>query len=526
MASSGGDYYRRLNLSPQASYQEIKTAFRRLARQYHPDLHPNQPGASAKFQAIQEAYEVLKDRVQRQYYDQSLPQKRKGKQDSHRSGQKSNASSPPRTADEFYLRGIRAAINRHYEDAIAYYTRAIVLDSQFVEAYLRRAEVRYVLDDDSGVLVDCQRAIALHAQTTHSQDRHTIDSQIYYYQGMARYRLGYVESAIAAYSDAVRLDSEDARYFYRRGIAHQDLHSYKEAFRDIKRSAQLYRDQGDMASYHHLQQTLGTFKSGRSHPIQRLRQLVNRRSRYANYPSQTRRSKPTQTEDGPSRDGPSRDSQNRRANTPSYIAIFKLLSNPAGEVVPLYRQLSARQANLTGYGLAVFANICFVLGAAQHFEISTWLVASWLWVSGGLTFVGMVLVVSLSKVWLCIRGPWVADIFILGTAALPLGLLAIASAFLPEATQLIAGDRGPWLAHIGLLIATLWAFSHAVMTIQNGLLQIHRFPSKTVAWLAPVVLGLGLTVGMTTWGVLVYGVSAAGSAVVIARFIDQVEALS
>ena len=72
MASSAGDYYRRLHLSPHASYQDIKTAFRRLARQYHPDLHPNQPAAIAKFHAIQEAYEVLKDRVQRRHYDQNL----------------------------------------------------------------------------------------------------------------------------------------------------------------------------------------------------------------------------------------------------------------------------------------------------------------------------------------------------------------------------------------------------------------------------------------------------------------------
>ena len=90
---------------------------------------------------------------------------------------------------------------------------------------------------------------------------------------MARSRLGYVESAIAAFSDAISHDCEDARYFYRRGIAHQELHSYSEAAKDIRRSALLYRDQGDLASYHHLQQVLSTFKRpARSLPVRLIRQ--------------------------------------------------------------------------------------------------------------------------------------------------------------------------------------------------------------------------------------------------------------
>jgi curved DNA-binding protein CbpA len=494
MASSGGDYYRRLNVSPQASYQDIKTAFRRLARQYHPDLHPHRPDAAANFQAIQEAYEVLRDRVQRQYYDQSLPQ-RQPRQNNHRS------TPSPRTADECYLRGIRAAISHQYKDAIAHYTQAIVLDTQFIEAYLRRAEVRYMLDDDPGVLVDCQRAITLHAQTTHSQDRHTIDSQIYYYQGMARYRLGYVESAIAAYSDAIRHDPEDARYFYRRGIAYQDLQSDSEAYKDIKRSSQLYQDQGDIASYDHLKGVLRTFKKKvRSRPIQSLRRITRQFTR-RHHQAHTK----AYAAEGLRPKKPS------GADLSGYVAILKLLSNPAGEMVSLYRQLDSHQTTVVGYGLAVLANLCFVLGAIRHFEDSSWLVASWLWVSGGLMFVSMVLVVSLLKVGLRVRGPWAADIFMLGTAAIPIGLLAIISALLPNTAQLIAGDRGPWLAHISLLAATLWACSHAVMAIQNGLSQIHPFSSKTAAWLAPVILGLGFAAGMATWGLLAHPLSTAGS---------------
>ncbi len=475
MASSAGDYYRRLHLSPHASYQDIKTAFRRLARQYHPDLHPNQPEAIARFHRIQEAYEVLKDRVQRRHYDRSLLRQQKGRQESYTN----SASSMPSTADEFYLRGIHSAVAHRYEDAIADYTQAIVLDSQLIEAYIRRAEVRYVLDDDSGVLVDCQRAILLVSKANHSKTNSTT-SQIYYYQGMARYRLGYVESAIAAFSDAIRHDYEDARYFYRRGIAHQELHSYSDAVKDLRQSAQLYREQGDLASYHHLQQVLGTFKAPRSSlTLKFIRQLTHRgKAKRPNHP------------------------QKPNIGTSGYLVILRLLSNPAGEMVPLYRQLSSHQANRVGYGIAVLANLCFVLGATQQLEYSSWLIASWLWLAGGLMFVAMVLVVSLARVFLRLGGLWVGDIFMLGTAMIPLGLLAIISAILPDTARLVAGDRGPLTAHISLLIATLWAFSHAVLTIQNGLTHIHPFPEKMTAWLSPIILGLGLAVGMTTWGVL------------------------
>ncbi|MGB3790089.1 MAG: DnaJ domain-containing protein [Phormidesmis sp.] len=475
MASSAGDYYRRLHLSPHASYQDIKTAFRRLARQYHPDLHPNQPDAIAKFHAIQEAYEVLKDRVQRRHYDQSLLRQQKGRQESYRN----SASSVPGTADEFYLRGIRSAIAHRYEDAIADFTQAIVLDAQLIEAYIRRAEVRYILDDDSGVLVDCQRAIALWSKTGHAKPNATTASQIYYYQGMARCRLGYVESAIAAFSDAIRYDHEDARYFYRRGIAHQELHSYSKAAKDLRRSAQLYRDQGDLASYHHLQQVLSTFKLPRRSPLIRFRQLTRR--------GKTKRhSRPEKSSTG----------------TSGYPAILQLLSNPAGEMIPLYQRLTPHQTNMVGYGLAILANLCFVLGTTQQLESSSWLIASQLWLAGGLMFVAMMLVVSLARACLRLSGLWASDIFMLGTAITPLGLLAIISAILPNAARLIAGDRGPWLAHIALLMATLWALAHTVLTIQNGLIHIHPFPAKMAAWLAPLILGLGLAAGMTTWGVL------------------------
>jgi len=64
------DYYEILGLKKNATDDEIKKAFRKLARKHHPDLNPNDKEANKKFQQINEANEVLSDPVKRKKYDQ------------------------------------------------------------------------------------------------------------------------------------------------------------------------------------------------------------------------------------------------------------------------------------------------------------------------------------------------------------------------------------------------------------------------------------------------------------------------
>ena len=63
------DYYKVLGVDKNASEKEIKKAYRKLARKYHPDLNPDDAAAHAKFQQVNEAHEVLSDPEKRKKYD-------------------------------------------------------------------------------------------------------------------------------------------------------------------------------------------------------------------------------------------------------------------------------------------------------------------------------------------------------------------------------------------------------------------------------------------------------------------------
>ena len=58
-----------LQINKSASAEQIKSAYRRLAKKYHPYLNPGKPYASSKFMELDEAYDTLKDTKKRQEYD-------------------------------------------------------------------------------------------------------------------------------------------------------------------------------------------------------------------------------------------------------------------------------------------------------------------------------------------------------------------------------------------------------------------------------------------------------------------------
>jgi len=64
------DYYKILGVDKNIPQKDVRAAYRKRAKQFHPDLHPNDPKAKAKFQALSEAYDVIGDPEKRKKYDQ------------------------------------------------------------------------------------------------------------------------------------------------------------------------------------------------------------------------------------------------------------------------------------------------------------------------------------------------------------------------------------------------------------------------------------------------------------------------
>ncbi|NEP55816.1 MAG: DnaJ domain-containing protein [Symploca sp. SIO2G7] len=360
-------YYKILQVSTNATIEAIKQAYRRLARQYHPDLNPNNPEAADRFKEICEAYEVLSDSVQRAQYDQ-------GFDDNRSRAKKANMSH-----QDFYVRAAAKALKVDYKGAVADYTQAIELNPRFIEAYLKRGEILYKLGDARGTLRDCNQALSLNPNLV----------QAHYYKGRARYRLGYTQAAIEAYTQAINQEPDHAEAYYHRSLAYKDLEERSQAFQDLQQATALFREQGDGAGYQLAQETLKIFKrSPRKLPITLVQAVFG-----------------------------------------DALKTFQLFAlNPVGGLLPAFGRLDKQQIAAVGIVFALVFDCCFIFGfylgwqdllpQASIFKLI---------VVGIVPFVSLATVSRIARLICRCSGNWAGDMFLAGATLLPAGVLALAS---------------------------------------------------------------------------------------------------
>ncbi len=417
------DYYKILEVSRKATVEEIKEAYRRLAREYHPDLHPGDSAAEARFKEICEAYEVLSDSVQRTQYDQGV--------DNGRSDRKKEGLSP----QDLYVRAATRALDKDYQGAIENYNKAIELNPRFVEAYLKRGEMRYKLGDDRLTLKDCNEALRLNPDL----------AQAYYYQGRARYRLGYTQSAIEAYTQAIAREPDQGQAYYHRGLANNDVKEFALAIQDLQKAAELFSEQGDRTGYRLAQDTLKMLK--KTHGNLRKSSKRNPIARAGNVLGDTLRT----------------------------LKTFAF--NPTGGLLPSFTSLDKRQAITVGIAFAVIADLCFVVGTYFGWrdllgELSIVKLA----VVGVVPFVSLVIVSAIARGVYRRKGSFAGDIFLAGASLMPLSglvLLSSLSSLLPSNT---------------LPILSVFVSCYTIFMLYGGCTQISNLSEKAAAFVVPWML--------------------------------------
>jgi curved DNA-binding protein CbpA len=369
------NYYLILGVAQNASPKEIKLAFRRLARQYHPDLNPNDSVAAEKFKQISHAYDVLSDTTKRLRYDRNIPRPQPA---TPRKNQQSSSTNNPKTPQDYYDRGLLRTQAKDYRQAINDYSQAIKLNPRFVDAYLKRCEMRYKLGENQEVLQDCEAVLKIDSTV----------AKAHYYQGRARYSLGYIEPAIESYSLAIAQDKSYSQAHYYRGMAYKESLNVTAAINDLTQAAELFRQQKNYDAYRRAQQNV--------------RELGG-------------------------------DDKLSRNESWAYSFLNTLalsLVNPSGGLLPAFSRLQNKQLVQVGGIYGVLSACCFVgssLMLGLSFSVPLWQ----LFFLGLIPFISLIFTgMTLRELWHH-RGSLPTHIFIGGVAIAPLALAAVFIGFAP-----------------------------------------------------------------------------------------------
>ncbi len=216
------DPYKVLGISPGASQDEIKKAYRKKAKEFHPDLHPNDPTADKKMNEVNEAYDMLMN--PEKYAAKRAQQNRQ--QSSYNGGQQQysqrstyNNSGPGGWSSEFGGFGFEDIFGFGCETA--YDANAARPQYESGDS----AEIRQVITEYNAGRYEGAISILTHIPSTGRNARW------YYLSGLCHQKLGNTVQALDHMQKAVQLDPNNRIY-------HQLLNEYREAGRTYETNAQ------------------------------------------------------------------------------------------------------------------------------------------------------------------------------------------------------------------------------------------------------------------------------------------------
>lgn len=444
------DYYRILHLSENATLEDIKRSFRRLARDCHPDLHPNDAKAAERFRILREAYEVLSDSARRHRYDR--------RRESNLS-QNEQASTP----QVYYVRGVEKILVRDYRAAITALSEAIRLNNRFIEAYVKRCEAYIAIGEERAALEDCQKIIRY-------QPDHAI---AYYYQGRARQRLGYADSAIKAYNKAIRLDQNFAPSYYYRGVVHHELGYRHRAILDWREYAELSKQQGNMQGYRLGMKALSQyswfpFKIGN-------RILEQWWSQGSGTFTGKQNSKSRQT---------GKTLQSRLSSSFQFLqstlqmgmtSLLQIARNPVGGLLSAYGQLQPTRVIVVSLGFIVLSELSFLIGLSARFPGNEDSTFRWLLV-GIIPVLSLFLMTGMTRLLLQPSRHWTGDLFLASSAILPLSAFSLCSPFFERVPNLMVFMLG------------IFTVSHTIFLLYGGCSQLLNLSESLSALIVPMMI--------------------------------------
>ena len=280
----------------------------------------------------------------------------------------------------YFMQGVRQASQQQYPGAISAFSQALLLDPEFLEAYMGRCQARHVLGDARGVLNDCEQILRLHPDA----------AQAYYFRGRASARLGYMEPAFEAYTESIQLDQNYAQSYYHRGMIQVQTHP-QQAAQDLKTASVLFRQQGNISSAQRAEAQLVALNR---RPLLLLLGLP---------------------------------AASWATLMAALTTLPMMLFNPTGTLLPAFEHLSTAKA--VGVGVIFAAiSICCLLIAIPLYG-SQLLSLSWVNISylGGTLLCSLVGTSRLARLFTGSQGNWASDLFLSGSVLLWLGFGALLS---------------------------------------------------------------------------------------------------